>query len=214
LTSYRIIKAISDYQALFPEVTFDVMITDRQPDLVGEGFDVSIVLAESLTDSTFVSQRLGTTHGILCASPGYLAKHGTPQELGDLVNHRCIALADYQPLPKKWVLQGADGHASVVQLHDTITVNAVDALNLALVNGMGIGLQPYACARHSLDKAQLVHILPTYKSKPLHFYAIYSSRRYLDAKIKTWVSFLSTLLGNAPSAITHCELTPQTEQQT
>lgn len=194
LGSYSIVKAIADYQSIFAEVTFDLAISDKPPDLVGEGFDVSIVIAESLSDSNFVSQRLGKTHGILCASPQYLNKHGTPLTLADLIEHKCVALADAHPLPKKWTLRGPNGQDSVVQLNSTFTVNTIDALKLAIENDMGIGLQTHACARHSLEKRKLQHILPDYRSADLTFFAIYSSRRYLDAKIKTWVNFLKNVL--------------------
>ncbi len=75
---HYVIDAIARYRRNHPDVAFDLTMTHRVPDLLEEGYDVSIVLASELADSGFVSQRLGITYSIVCASPEYVKKrwHG------------------------------------------------------------------------------------------------------------------------------------------
>lgn len=192
----NIIGAITDYQLIFPDVLFDLTITDKQPDLVGEGYDVSIVIAHALTDSSFVSQHLGTSHGIICAAPGYLTKYGTPMNLPELSQHNCVGLAEFQHQPQTWDLQGPDGQVSFQPMKSSITATGIDILRLAVENGMGVGMQPLTCAKHGILEHKLEHILKGYRSADLHIFAIYPSRRFLDAKIKTWVEFLKNVFEN------------------
>ena len=73
-----VIDAIARYRRNHPDVSFDLTMTNRVPDLLEEGYDVSIVLASELPDSGFVSQRLGITYSIVCASPAYVKAFGWP----------------------------------------------------------------------------------------------------------------------------------------
>ena len=87
---HYVIRAIAGYRALHPEVRFDLTMANRIPDLLEEGFDLAIVVAAELPDSGFVSQQIGHTYSILCASPAYLQEHGQPQTPAELANHACL----------------------------------------------------------------------------------------------------------------------------
>jgi DNA-binding transcriptional LysR family regulator len=69
-------------------------------------------------------------------------------------------------------------------------VNTADAMTVAISNGMGIGIQPIASAVEGLKAGTLVRVLPEYHFEELNVFAIYPSRKFVDAKIKTWVDFL------------------------
>jgi DNA-binding transcriptional LysR family regulator len=84
--NHYVIDAIAKYRETHPSVLFDLTLTNRLPDLLEEGYDMSIVLARDLPDSGFVAQRLGITYSILCASPEYLQKRGTPETPGRWAN--------------------------------------------------------------------------------------------------------------------------------
>ena len=75
---HYVIRAIAGYRQQYRDVTFDLPMANRVPDLLDEGFDVAIVVASELPDSGFISQRIGETYSILCASPEYLRLNGTP----------------------------------------------------------------------------------------------------------------------------------------
>ncbi|WP_330214491.1 LysR family transcriptional regulator [Pseudomonas sp. AM8] len=185
-----VIDAIARYRRTHPDVTFDLTLANRVPDLLDEGYDVSIVLASELPDSGFVSQRLGITYSIACASPDYVKARGCAQRPQDLLNHACLRLVSPVIQLDKWTFNGPEGQESVAINTSPFLVNSADAMKTAITSGMGVGLLPVYAAIEGLRNGTLVRVMPTYRSQELNLYAIYPSRQYLDAKIKTWVEYL------------------------
>lgn len=187
---HYVIDAISRYRRTHPDVTFDLTLANRVPDLLDEGYDVSIVLASELPDSGFVSQRLGITYSIVCASPAYLEANGRPRSPADLMNHDCLRIVSPVLPIEKWVFDGPNGQEAVSIVQSPFQVNSADAMTVAIRSGMGIGMLPIYAAIESLRNGSLVRVLPQHRLQELNLYAIYPSRQYLDAKIKTWVEYL------------------------
>ncbi|MGE8063666.1 LysR family transcriptional regulator [Pseudomonas sp. NPDC089569] len=188
--NHYVIDAIAKYRETHPSVMFDLTLTNRLPDLLEEGFDMSIVLARDLPDSGFVAQRLGITYSILCASPTYLQRRGTPDTPGDLSTHDCLRLVNTVMPVESWVFEGPQGMETVNTPVSPFHVNTADAMTVAITQGMGIGIQPIASAVAGLKAGTLVRVLPQYHFEELNLFAIYPSRKFVDAKIKTWVEFL------------------------
>ena len=194
-----VIDAIARYRKTHPDVTFDLTLANRVPDLLNEGYDISIVLATELPDSGFVSQRLGITYSIVCASPDYVKANGKALKPSDLLNHACLRLVSPVIALDKWVFEGPEGQEMVLINSSPFLVNSADAMRNAIISGMGVGVLPLYSAIEGLRNGTLVRILPQYRSQELNLYAIYPSRQYLDAKIKTWVEFLR---GTLPEILT------------
>lgn len=210
LGSHYVIKAIAAYQRTFPEVSFDVTITDTIPDMIGERYDVSVVVADKLADSNFFSQCIGSTYSILCASPEYLQRHGTPSNLSALHAHQCLKLVSPMSPSERWTLQGPDGDETLMINTSFFNVNTSDAMTTAIVNGMGIGVQPVYAAIDGLAQGTLVRVLPHYRMKSLSFFALYPSRKFIDAKTKTWIDFLRDALPPLIAAEEACMVDRQT----
>ncbi|RON24772.1 LysR family transcriptional regulator [Pseudomonas brassicacearum] len=188
--NHYVINAIARYRETHPSVMFDLTLTNRLPDLLEEGYDMSIVLARDLPDSGFVAQRLGITYSILCASPAYLKKRGIPDAPGALGSHDCLRIVNTVMPAENWVFEGPEGVETVSTPMSPFHVNTADAMTVAISNGMGIGIQPIASAVEGLKAGTLVRVLPEYHFEELNVFAIYPSRKFVDAKIKTWVDFL------------------------
>jgi DNA-binding transcriptional LysR family regulator len=181
---------IARYRKRFPEVVIDLVLAQRVPDLVDEGFDISVVVARELADSALVSQRIGSVYTILCASPRYLEKHGTPVRLADLNKHTCLQLTLPDVPLGQWHFEGVDESVFRHVRPAPLTVNVAEALGEVIRAGMGIGPLPIAVALPGLRDGSLVRVLPSHRLRANNIYAMYASRRYLDAKIKTFVEFL------------------------
>ncbi|NUU39218.1 LysR family transcriptional regulator [Pseudomonas sp. C2B4] len=192
--NHYVIDAIAKYRETHPSVLFDLTLTNRLPDLLEEGYDMSIVLARDLPDSGFVAQRLGTTYSILCASPAYLKKRGTPDTPGSLAAHDCLRIVNTVMPVQHWAFDGPEGMETVDTPESPFHVNTADAMTVAINLGMGIGIQPVASAVAGLKAGTLVRVLPQYHFEELNLFAIYPSRKFVDAKIKTWVEFLKDYL--------------------
>lgn len=190
-----LIKAISEYSEKYPDVSFDLTLANRTIDLIEEGFDVSVIAARQLPDSGYISKHLGQVYSVLCASPAYIARYGLPETPADLNRHRCLRLVYSIMSLDKWVLNGPAGRQEEVSIsHTHFQVNTVDAMTEALKLGMGIGALPLYSAYESLKDGSLVRVFPEFTLYPLNVYALYPSRQYLDAKIKTWIDFLRDYL--------------------
>jgi len=204
---------IARYQQHQPEVAVDLTIAQQMPDLIDEGFDVAVVVAAQLGDSALISQHLGSTAAILCASTAYLRAHGEPASFGDLDRHVCLQLTDASLPAGQWV---SDGPRGETLRHTGVTpfrVNNPEALALAIREGMGIGPLPVPVALPGLADGSLVRVLPAHRLQTLNIYALYASRRYLDAKIRTFVEFLRenvpVTLAEQEAALAGCDARPR-----
>jgi DNA-binding transcriptional LysR family regulator len=188
--NHYVIDAIARYREIHPTVMFDLTLTNRVPDLLEEGYDMSIVLARELPDSGFVAQRLGITYSILCASPAYLEKRGMPHSPADLDEHECLRIVNTVMPVEHWTFEGPQGMETITIPVSPFHINTADGMTIAIRKGMGIGIQPIASAVDGLRAGTLVRVLPEYRLEELNLFAIYPSRKFVDAKTRTWVDFL------------------------
>ncbi|MFL9966021.1 LysR family transcriptional regulator [Paraburkholderia sediminicola] len=187
---HYIVPAVSRYQKRYPDVQIELTLAQRMPDLLDEGFDVSLTLATGLPDSGLVSQRLGSVFSVACASPAYLKRNGMPTSPAELREHPCVQIVTPVFRADEWTFDGPHGEESIALGPATFRINVAEALAVAVREGMGIGLLPAYCAASGLRSGELLRILPDYTAQQLNVYALYPSRQYLDAKIRTWVEFL------------------------
>ena len=192
-----VLPAIARYRALYPEVTLELTMSQSMPDLFEGSSDVSVITAASLPDSDLVSLQLGTTCSILCASPGYVRMHGTPRMPADLGRHDCLILKTPTAPVHKWTLEGPEGSLDM-DVDGPVQVNIAESLVAAIREGMGIGMLPVYAAIEGLRNGMLVRVLPQHILQRTNVYALYPSRRFVDAKTKTWVEFLR---GHLPQVI-------------
>ena len=187
---HYVVPAVGRYQQRYPEVQIELTLAQRMPDLLDEGYDVALVLAHDLPDSGLVSQRLGSAFSVACASPAYLERNGVPQTPSDLSRHTCLQMVTPVFPTNEWTFDGPNGQETLALGAATFQVNVAEALAVAVREGMGIGLIPIYSAISGLRSGQLMWVLPEYTSQEMNVYALYPSRQYLDAKIRTWVEFL------------------------
>ena len=180
------------YSELYPEVNLELTLSQRHPDLLEEGQDVVITLARELPDSELVAQLLGTTYSVVCAAPSYLGQHGIPMTLDELSQHRCLRLLD-PVFGDSWTFTD-NGVERAIRLGETFQVNVAEAMAQAAGEGMGICVLPDLIAAKAFAQGRLVRLLAEHRLHERGIYALYPSRRFLDAKVRTWVEFLKEQL--------------------
>lgn len=173
--------------AAHPSVSLDVTLNDRVVDLVEEGYDVAIRITNRL-DPQLVSRRLASTRIVLCASPGYLATHGTPTHPSDLAGHQILAYS-YWAAGDDWRFTGPDGEVSV-KVAPRIHTNSGDTCRAAALEGQGIVLQPDFLVGPDLKQSELVELMPEYRSIELGVFAVYATRKHLPMKTRRLIDFL------------------------
>ncbi len=175
------------FLALHPKVEIDIELTGRQVDLIEEGFDLAI-RAGRLADSALVARKLGDTSFVLCASPAYLAKHGTPTSVGELAGHQCIVFGG-NVRRQSWRLRDASGEVEVPIFGRLATNSLGSALHAALA-GFGIAMLPPPVCAPALAAEKLHAILPDVVSLQGAVYAVYPDRRRPSVTVRAFVDFL------------------------
>ena len=179
---------VARYTELYPQVHVDLTLSQRQPDLLEEGHDLVITLSAHLPDSELIGQPLGSIFSVISAAPSYLKGRDIPTVPDDLHQHRCLHLVD--PLfTDSWTFRDDEGE-QVIRPGNVFQVNVAEAMAKAAEAGLGICLLPDYVAVGSYQRGSLVRLLPHYRLHEKNIYALYPSRRFLDAKVKTWVEFL------------------------
>jgi DNA-binding transcriptional LysR family regulator len=187
--------AIGAFLAKYPEVKFDVSLSDRIVDLVEEGYDLAIRIG-SAGGETVVARKLGEARMVACASPAYLKVHGAPKVPEDLARHPCLTY-EYMPVRNVWPFRGKDGREHAVRVSGPLHSNNGDLLAAAAVAGVGIAYEPEFILGPDLKAGRLVPILTSYLAPLGPIYAVYPSRRYLSAKVRAFVDFLALRFANA-----------------
>ena len=181
-----------EFRSLHPKVMLDVTLADRLVDLVEEGYDLAVRIA-ALESSTLVSRRLATTRVLLCASPQYLQRHGSPAHPADLAAHAVIAYT-YWSGKDEWRFSGPEGEVSV-RTQPVMLTNSGDTCRAAALAHQGIVLQPSFLVGPDLAAGTLVELMPQYRSVELGIYAVYPTRKHVPAKVRALVDFLTQRLG-------------------
>lgn len=187
---HLVVPAVLRYQQQFEALRIELTLSGTVPDILADGYDVSIVVAPGLPDSGLISVRLGSISGVVCASPRYLAAHGEPKTPEDLRHHHCLQLATPVFPFNKWIFDGEDEPVAVEIGGPRYAVNVMEALEPAVRSGLGIGILPAGVALPGLRSGALVRVLRGHEVQPVVVHALYQSRRFVDAKIRTWIAFL------------------------
>jgi DNA-binding transcriptional LysR family regulator len=186
----HVAACIVEYQARYPTVDIELVLSSSMPRLVEEQIDVSVVTAQALPDSGYVSQVTGTSFSVLVAAPSYLERHPPLCSPEDLDSHACVRLQSPASSADGWQLESADGDVLLSASIARFRINDPEALRVALRAGAGIGALAVYSAIDDLRAGTLVRVLPQFQLPTRNVYSVYASRRYVDAKIRTFVDFL------------------------
>ncbi|HEX4857926.1 MAG TPA: LysR family transcriptional regulator [Usitatibacteraceae bacterium] len=185
--------AIGAFQAVHPEVLFDVSLSDRFVDLVEEGVDLAVRIGE-LGNPALVARRIGQMRLVACAAPAYLQRHGTPRRPEDLVRHNCLSY-EYAPTKGQWRFFDRKGTERRVRIAGSVHANSGEMLASIAAEGVGIALEPDFIVNPLIAAGRLVPILKSHPVPETGIYAVYPSRRHLSAKVRAFVDFLAQRFG-------------------
>lgn len=195
------IRHIAPYLGQFtsanPDVSVEMTLNDRLVDLVEEGFDVAIRITGRMADSNLIARRIAGAQEIMCASPGYIARHGNPENPKLLVDHRCLGYS-LGPDGNKWTLRDSAGAIEQVRVSPAVWANSGDAIEEVAISGGGIALQPDFIAYSDLVSGRLVRVLPGWSGSNLGIYALSASRLYEPLKVRSFLDWIAELYRPKP----------------
>jgi DNA-binding transcriptional LysR family regulator len=179
---------ISDYMKQYPDVKVDLLVTDRRVDLLEEGLDMAIRIG-SLSESGLVAKKFASDRVVICGSPEYLQRLGTPKTPAELAQHNCLTYS-LSATGDEWKMEGPDGQHTV-KVSGSLRATNGDLVKLAALGGVGLMRQPLFICGEDLRAGRLVEVLPEYRSDSMGIYAVYPSRKHLSAKVRTFVDFVA-----------------------
>ncbi len=184
--AFHLSRALSIYLKKYPEVTTEIELSNRIPDLVEDGVDLAFHVGE-LDDSMFVARKIASARRVVCASPDYLAENGIPEKPEDLTKHNCLI---YSPRTPQYEWEFID---QKIKVSGDIQCNDGDALRIAAIQGCGIAQLATYMVGLDIQSGRLKALLEDFEPEKLPVYAIYNHRKYLSAKIQTFIDFMYDL---------------------
>ena len=190
---------INEFLAAYPAITIEAEFSNRFVDLVAERFDLAVRLGE-LRDSELVARRIGSRRRLLCASPAYLERHGTPRAPRDLADHACLIFTRL-PTRNRWELAGDTGQVEHVSVTGPLASDDAEVLTTSAKAGLGIMMGTDWLVGRSLLAGELVQVLPDWR--PVDEGAIYiltPSRGSATSKTRAFGDWLTRYLEHPPWA--------------
>jgi DNA-binding transcriptional LysR family regulator len=189
-------EPIAEFSRRHPRVSFDLDLNDRRIDLIAEGVDVAVRIGR-LADSTLIARRLFEARTVVCASPEYLERRGTPQTPDDLAEHDCLVYSNL-PDPTKWVCTDRDGIRHAIDVPVKMTASSGDFLSASASKGLGLVLQPTFIAGELISRGDLKPVLTDYTWPITPAYAIYPPTRHLTYRVREFIDFLAEHFAGVP----------------
>jgi DNA-binding transcriptional LysR family regulator len=191
-----IVPLLAEFEAMYPDLLVDLLLTDYRVDLLAERIDLAIRLGQ-LQDSTLIAQKLMSTPYSVCASPNYLLQYGELNQPEEITKHNCLLF----PLAKfrsRWLFRDRQGKISEIPVSGRTIISNAIGLQQCAIAGMGLALLPDWLIEQELESGKLVKILPHYDVTATDFetsaWLVYPSRTYIPLKLKVFIDFLKECL--------------------
>ncbi|MGB3786659.1 MAG: LysR family transcriptional regulator [Phormidesmis sp.] len=181
-------EAIAQFMAQYPDIQVQMTLSDRFVDLIEEGFDVTLRIAEAKAEESLITHAIAPIRRVLCASPKYLKTHGTPTHPDDLRQHHCLHYG-HLATGSRWQLTGPD-KTYTIPIKCRGYSNNGEVLRESAIAGVGIALLPTFIIGDALKSNQLSVILPDYCPPELTARLCYATNRHLSTKIQLLTAFL------------------------
>ncbi|OZI33571.1 LysR family transcriptional regulator [Bordetella genomosp. 5] len=191
-----VVPALPDFLARNPGLELHLGEDDRLVDLVREGVDC-VLRAGTLQDSSMVGVRVAMLEQVTVASPAYLERHGTPQDLESLAQHRAVNFVSSRSgraLPLEFDVAG---RTREVALAGAVSVTGAELYTACALAGLGLVQVPRYRLAAELADGRLCVVLPAYPPPPLPVSALYPQNRQLSVRVRTFVQWLRDVFADA-----------------
>lgn len=195
----HVVPVAAAFLEAHPEVDIQLRLGDRNVNLIEEHVDVALRIG-NLPDSNLVATQVGSIRRVVCASPAYLERYGTPRSLGELVAHRCITF-DGLDAATTWVFAGADGQKRQARVRSRMTVSTADAAIEAATLGLGLTRVLSYQVADAVQGGRLVGVLFDDEPPAVPASLIYPGQGRLPMKTRAFIDFAVGLLRDRLSAL-------------
>ena len=180
-----------------PGLQVRLHLTDRLTDVIEEGTDVAIRIAD-LKQYSFIAKKLASNSRAIVASPEYLEAHGVPGEPADLLEHNCLLLRFPGSQQYQWTLNGPDGETRTLQVSGNLDSDNGETLTDWCVSGAGLAIKSHWEVGELLKEGRLVTVLPDWRPLGHAIYAIYPHSRLMPPRVRAFIDFFGKIYGPRP----------------
>lgn len=202
--SHSLVPALTEFMNQHPEVSVELTLDNRRPNLVDESFELAINIGD-IDEPGVVARPLQPYRRRLAAAPAYLARHSALTHPEQLRDHDCLGLS-YWRRHDLWRLIGPGGESCAVAVQGRFTANQGNALRIAALHGVGIVLQPDVVLADDLAAGRLLPVLPEWSLMPSPMSLVYPQDRRPTAKLRSVVDFLLARFGAGSASATEAQL--------
>ncbi|MDB5993568.1 MAG: putative LysR-family regulatory protein [Pseudomonas sp.] len=183
----HVAPAVSLLAERYPELEIRLDLFDRVVDIVSEGFDLEIRVGDDIPGQ-HIGRRLVSNRRVLCAAPGYLQRHGTPQTLDELEQHHCLVIKERDNAFGIWNLE-RDGAQQSVRVSGPLSSNNGEIVLQWALDGRGVLLRSLWDVKPLLEQGRLVQVLAEY-TQSANVWAVYPTRLAYSGKLRACVEFM------------------------
>lgn len=195
-----IIPALPAFLSRFPRLEVEISCTDRQVDLLREGFDC-VMRIGALSDLDVVARPIGQLSMRNCASPDYLARFGVPQSLDDLAEHRLVHYVRNLGARSSGFEYLQAGQVRYQAMAGVVTVNNAEAYSAACLAGLGLIQVPGVGVEHHLASGQLIEVMQCWRAQAMPVSLLYARQRHVPRRVQAFMGWLGELLASQVDAV-------------
>jgi DNA-binding transcriptional LysR family regulator len=186
-----LVPRLLEFSRRFPDISLEILASDRTTHLVEEGIDVAIRNGE-LADSSLIARRVGSVPIVVVASTQYLRAEGEPAKPSDLAKHRCIIFSP-KTGPRAWTFVGRNGPVSYMPEGRFMT-NEGEQIRAAVLAGLGIAQVPHWLVSQELSAGTVLRILRKYEPPAVPISTVRPANRRLASKVSVFIDFVAETL--------------------
>ncbi len=191
----NLVPLLPEFAGRFPELTFDLLLTDADLDLIANKIDAAVRVGAAV-DSSLIAYKLSPMNTRVCASPAYLAQHGRPNTPAELVNHNCLILGYRGFAPDAWRFRcKKSGKTKSVRIKEHLRSSNAMAAKICALAGMGVALQAEWMIGRELGDGRLIDLFPddevtSATTDDAAAWLLYPSREFVPQKTRAFIEFL------------------------
>ncbi|HEV2540619.1 MAG TPA: LysR family transcriptional regulator [Frateuria sp.] len=186
-----LIPRLTEFEQRYPDIRLELSMSDLPTDMNGEGIDCAVRVGE-LEDSSLIARKIGYLRNVVCASPDYLARYGSPQTIEDLKRHRCINYVYPNGRPRQWMFDGPGG-AVAVDIDAHLLINDAESVIQAAAAGLGVTQAPHMLVACMLDLGKLELVMPEIRSTGKPVWIVYPQKKHLSARVQAFIEWVREL---------------------
>ena len=193
----HVLPALTEFYRKYPKIRVSLYCSNRALDLGDEGFDLGIRVSFDPAPN-LVARKLAVNRAVICASPAYLERHGTPRRIEDLCKHQCVLFPALAP-KGVWTLR-RDRRKYSVRVAGLFESDEMDVVRAAVAAGLGIGILPVYMVGDALRQGELVPLFRQFQVVPESaIYLVYLPNRTISSRVRALIDFLAERFGPTPS---------------